>query len=167
MRRKETNRQAPATHAMTHKYAHEMQAGEHYDPLEFTVTADMNQQFLYAVEDYNPVFIDGRDGKPPLIHPVVLMHMSPRTRSPSYRQAPGMGSAFARDRSTYLAPGYVGSTIRVEWTITQTYEQRGKIYQDYVAVISDQDGRALLRRELASTFFSLGKVKTYALGEKS
>lgn len=78
---------------------HEMLAGECYAQLEFTVTADLNQQFLYAVEDYNPLFIDGRDGRPPMVHPVLLMHMTPRTRSPSYRQAPGMGSAFARDRS--------------------------------------------------------------------
>lgn len=147
------------------KFAHELQAGDRYEPLEFVVTPDLNQQFLYAVEDFNPIYLEGRAGKPPLVHPVLLMHMSPRTRSPSYSQAPGMGSAFARDRSTYLNPGYVGSRFRVTWTIEKTYEQRGKIYQDYVAAIEDENGRAILRRELSSTFFSLGKVKTYALGE--
>jgi hypothetical protein len=148
------------------KYAHELQAGEEYAPLDFTVTRDLNQQFLYAVEDFDPLYLEGRDGKPALVHPVLLMHMSPRTRSPSYRQAPGMGSAFARDRSSYLAPAYVGSPLRVSWKVTKTYEQRGKIYQDYVAVVTDESGKPVLRRELASTFFSLGKVKTYALGEK-
>lgn len=76
---------------MRGKYAHEMQSGDEYEPLEFEVTPDLNQQFLYAVEDFNPVFLEDMDGKPPLVHPVLLMHMSPRTRSPSYRQAPGMG----------------------------------------------------------------------------
>ena len=150
---------------MSEKFAHEMKAGDQYDPLEFVVTSDLNQQFLYSVEDYNPIYLDGRDGKPPLVHPVLLMHMSPRTRSPSYRQAPGMGSAFARDRSRYFNPGYVGSRFRVTWTVTDTYEQRGKIYQDYVALVQDESGADILRRELASTFFMLGKVKTYALGE--
>jgi len=149
------------------KFAHELRAGDQYQPLEFVVTPDLNQQFLYAVEDYAPVYLEGRNGKPPVVHPVLLMHMSPRTRSPSYRQAPDMGSAFARDRSRYLNPGYVGSTFRVTWTVTDTYEQRGKIYQDYVALIRDQDGVEILRRELSSTFFTLGKVKTYALGGKS
>ena len=148
------------------KYAHELQAGDEYAPLEFVVTPDLNQQFLYAVEDFNPIFLEGRDGRPPLVHPVLLMHMSPRTRSPSYRQAPGMGSAFARDRSRYLNGGYVGSRFRVTWKVTNTYEQRGKIYQDYVALVQDESGRDILRRELASTFFSLGKVKTYALGDR-
>jgi len=150
-----------------HRYAHELQAGDCYASLEFSVTPDLNQQFLYAVEDYNPLFIDGRDGRPPIVHPVVLMHMTPRTRSPSYRQAPGMGSAFARDRSTYLAPAYVGSPLKVDWKVVNTYEQRGKIYQDYIAVIRDEAGCEILRRELSSTFFSLGKVKTYALGQQS
>lgn len=151
---------------MEGKFAHELAAGDRYAPLEFTVTPDLNQQFLFAVEDYNPIYLEGRDGRPPIVHPVVLMHMSPRTRSPSYRQAPGMGSAFARERSRYFAPGHVGGRFRVTWTVTNTYEQRGKIYQDYVAVVEDEEGRPLLRRELASTFFTLGKVKTYGLGER-
>lgn len=149
------------------KFAHEMQSGESYDALEFVVTSDLNQQFLYAVEDFNPIFTEGHDGKAPLVHPVLLMHMSPRTRSPSYRQAPGMGSAFARDRSVYLRPAYVGSDLRVTWTVTDTYEQRGKIYQDYVAVIRDSDGHDILRRELASTFFSVGKVKLCSTDEQT
>lgn len=150
---------------MNGKFAHELKAGDQYEPLEFVVTSDLNQQFLYAVEDFNPIYLEGRDGKPPIVHPVLLMHMSPRTRSPSYRQAPGMGSAFARDRSRYFGPGFVGGTFRVTWTVTNTYEQRGKIYQDYVALVQDENGAAILRRELASTFFMLGKVKTYGLGE--
>lgn len=148
------------------RYAHELRAGDTYEPLEFTVTADINQQFLYAVEDYSPIYLEGRDGRPPVVHPVLLMHMSPRTRSPSYRQAPGMGSAFARDRSRYCNPGYVGSRFRVTWTVTDTYEQRGRIYQDYVALICDGDGIEILRRELSSTFFMPGKVKTYGLEGK-
>jgi len=149
------------------KYAHELKAGDRYDPLEFKVTPDLNQQFLYAVEDYAPIYLKGRGGNPPLVHPVLLMHMSPRTRSPSYRQAPGMGSAFARERSRYLHPGYVGGRFTVTWTVIDTYEQRGRIYQDYVAEISDERGRVVLRRELASTFFMLGKNKSYGLEEKS
>lgn len=148
---------------MTVRYAHEMQAGDRYAPLRFKATAELNQQFLFAVDDFNSLFLEGCDGQPPLVHPVLLMHMTPRTRSPSYRQAPGMGSAFARDRSAYRAPAYVGSMLLVEWEVTKTYEQRGKIYQDYVATIRDENGREVLRRELASTFFTQGKVKTYGL----
>ncbi len=152
---------------MKQRYAHELKVGDTYDSFEFTATADLNEQFLFAVDDYNPLFTEGREGKPALVHPVVLMQMSPRTRSPSFRQAPGMGSALARDTSTALAPVYVGDRLRIDWNVTETYEKRGKIYQDYVATITNQSGEIVLRREMSSTFFTVGKVKTYALEEKA
>lgn len=37
---------------MQQKYAHELQAGEHYASLDYVVSPDLNQQFLYAVEDF-------------------------------------------------------------------------------------------------------------------
>lgn len=151
---------------MQQKYAHELQAGEHYAPLDYVVSSDLNQQFLFAVEDFDPVYIDGLDDGRPFVHPVLLLHMMPRTRSPSYREAPGMGSAFARDKTWFLSPAYVGEPLRVVWTITNTYEKRGKIYQDYVAITKNASGQELVRRELSSTFFTLGKVKTFGLVQK-
>jgi len=152
---------------MAFPYAHELQAGDRYASLDFTVSAELNQQFLYAVEDYNPLYLEGRDGKPPLVHPVVLMYFSPRTRSPSFRQAPDMGSAMARDSAVYHGAAHVDTPLRIDWEVTNTYEKRDKIYQDYIArVIDVASGKLLLQRAMASTFFTLGKVKTYAL-EKS
>lgn len=151
---------------MTHRFAHELQAGDRYASLEFTVTPEMNQQALFSVEDFNPLYIHGGDGHGPLVHPVVLMHMSPRTRSPSYRQASDMGSALARDRSIFLGVAEVGEVLHIDWLISQTYEQRGRIYQDYVASVTNAAGKAVLRREMSATFFTLGKVKTFALEGK-
>ena len=151
---------------MQQKYAHELQAGEHYAPLDYVVSAEVNQQFLYAVEDFDPVYVEGLDGSRAYVHPVLLLHMMPRTRSPSYREAPGMGSAFARDRTWFLSPAYVGEPLRVAWTITETYQKRGKIYQDYLSVTQNAQGMELVRRELSSTFFTLGKVKTFGLDGK-
>jgi len=149
---------------MSIPYAHELQAGDTYVSLEFSVSADFNQQFLYAVEDYNPLYFEGRDGNPPIVHPAVLMYYSPRTRSPSFRQRADMGSAMARDSAEYFGPAYVGRTLRIDWRITSTYEKRDKIYQEYIAEVVDVGtANLLLRRAMASTFFTLGKVKTYAL----
>ena len=77
-----------------------------------------------------------------------------------------MGSAFARDRSTSRGPAYVGSRFRVTSKVEKTCEQSGKIYQDYVARVQDQNVKPVLLRELSSTFFSLEKVKTSALGDR-
>lgn len=147
-------------------YAHELQAGDRYDDFEFSVTSDLNQQWLFAVEDFNPLYIHGQNGEAPLVHPVVLMQMSPRTRSPSFRQAPHLGSALARDCTTFLKPVRVGTRLRVRWVVTKTYEQRHKIYQDYVATISDEDDVEVMRREISSTFFSLDATQRAPLEEK-
>lgn len=149
---------------MSIPYAHELKAGDTYVSLDFSVSADLNQQFLYAVEDYNPIYLEGCDGNPPIVHPAVLMYFSPRTRSPSFRQRADMGSAMARDSAEYFGPAYVGRPLRIDWRVTNTYEKREKIYQDYIAEVVDAGtGAVLLRRAMASTFFTLGKVKTYAL----
>lgn len=150
----------------TPPYAHELRAGDRYEPFEFTATHDLNQQWLFAVEDYHPRYIDGADGQPPLVHPIMLMQMSPRTRSPSFRQAPDLGSALARDCTTFLRPVPVGTRLKVEWEVTNTYEQRHKIYQDYVATILDPEGRVVMRREISSTFFSLAGSQAQRLDQE-
>lgn len=138
-------------------YAHELQAGDRYDGYGFTATAELHQQFLFAVEDYNRLYLDGDEANPPLVHPVLLMHMTPRTRSPSFVLAPGMGSALARDQASWLQPVHVGEALRVDWTVTRTYEQRGRIYQDYVAEVRNGDGELVFRRDTSSTFFRLAR----------
>jgi hypothetical protein len=144
-------RRARERSAMT-RFAHELAVGDEYAPLAFEVTADLNQQFLYALEIFHPRYIEGADGYPPLVHPVVLLHYSPRTRSPSFALAPGMGSVFARDHTRFLHPALVGDTFHTTWRITGVYEKRGRIYQDYVAEVRDAAGAAVLWREMTSVF---------------
>jgi hypothetical protein len=134
------------------KYAHEIQAGEAYEPLDFTITSEVNQQFLYALADFDPRYIEDSDDGPPLIHPVLLLHMTPRTRSPSFRLAPGMGSIYAHARTEYLAPARVGHPYRVTWQIRSTYEKRGRLYQEMDVRIRDAEGTEVLRRNMHSTF---------------
>ena len=144
------------------KFAHEMRAGDEYAPLDFTVTPELNQQFLYALEDYDPRYIEATEHGPPLIHPVLLLHMTPRTRSPSFRLAPGMGSIYAHARTEYLAPARVGRPYRVTWKISSTYEKRGRLYQEMEIRIGDAGGTEMhgtevLRRIMHSAFGTRAK----------
>ena len=91
------------------KYAHEMSVGDAYASLEFVVTASMNEQLLFAIQDYHPRYWRGSATAPAIVHPVLLLHMSPRTRSPSWKLAPEMGSVLGREHTEFCAPGYVGS----------------------------------------------------------
>lgn len=136
------------------RYSHEMKPGDTYEPLHFTVTAELNQQFLYALESFHPRYLEGRDGKPPLVHPVILLHHTPRTRSPSYRLAPGMGSVFARDNTRFLAPAYVGQALKATWRIDACYDKKGRLFQDYSAHLFSANGTLLLERQMTSVFRS-------------
>ena len=139
---------------MTHgKYAHEMGVGDRYAPLEFQVTPSMNEQFLYAIQDYDSRYWQETVEGSPIVHPVLLLQMSPRTRSPSWNLAPGMGSVLGREHTRFFAPGRVGDTFRVEWEVLEVYEKRGRPYHNTETVITNQDDTLIMRRRLHSTFF--------------
>lgn len=130
-----------------------MEAGDEYEPLEFTITPEINQQFLFALEDFDPQYIEGDDEGPALVHPVLLLHMSARTRSPSFRLAPNAGSIFAGEHVEFVNSARVGQALRVTWRIAETYEKRGRRYQRIAIAIDSEDGTPIIRREMNDTFF--------------
>lgn len=132
----------------TTKFAHELAPGDEYEPLEFTVTAEMNQQILFAQEDFDPRFVSGK----PLVHPALLLQMAANTKSPGFRLAPGTGSILSEARTEFLGQVTVGTKLRVTWRVTQEYEKRGRRYYVMVAQITDERGAPVLRRDLHLTF---------------
>ncbi|MGE0852702.1 MAG: hypothetical protein AB7O44_24265 [Hyphomicrobiaceae bacterium] len=137
-------------------YAHELRAGDEYAPLTFIVTPELNQQFLYALEDFHPDYV--APGETAFVHPVVLLHMSARTRSPSFVMSPQMGSVFAKDIVKFLAPAHVGDTLHVSWRIMDVYEKRGRLYQAMSTRIRGQRSGEVLAREAHSVFFVGGNT---------
>jgi hypothetical protein len=131
-------------------YAHELRPGDSYAPLEFSISAELNQQYLFTIEDFAPAYL-GASGAPAQIHPMLLLHMSARTRSPSFRLAPGMGSVFAREKVRFLRPAYVDQKLRVTWRIRDVYEKGGRLYQAMEIGIDGPE--PILEREMHSVFF--------------
>ena len=136
----------------TAKYAHELEPGDEYAPLEFTVTPEMNQQFLFAQEDFDPRYVVDHNGAPPLVHPSILLQMAANTKSPSFRLAPGTGSILAEADTQYLSEVRVGTKLIVRWRVTERYEKRGRRYYVMIAEIDDEHGTAILKRSLLLTF---------------
>ncbi len=134
-------------------FAHELRPGDAYAPLEYCVSAELNQQFLFALEDYRPEYL-GVDGRPAVVHPVLLLHMSARTRSPSFRLAPGVGSVFAKDVVVFTSQAIVDEPLTVRWTIRDVYEKRGRLYQALDTVVVNGAGRQVLRRQAHSVFYA-------------
>ena len=135
------------------KFADELQPGDHCEPLEIVVTPELNQQFLFAQEDFDPRYIVRKGSKPPVVHPALLLQMSANTKSPSFRLSPGTGSILATASVDFLNPAHVDKRLRVTWEITDSYEKRGRSYIVMEASMTDEDGVRILRRELHITFF--------------
>lgn len=136
-------------HALaTTKFAHELEPGDEYEALEFTASAEMNQQILFAQEDFDARFI----GSEALVHPALLLQIAANTKSPSFRLAPGTGSILSEAETEFLGPVAVGTKLRVNWRVTKQYEKRGRRYYVMVAEITDEHGKLALRRDLHLTF---------------
>ena len=134
-------------------FAHELGPGDSYAPLKFSIPAQLNEQYLFALADYDPPYL-GSDARPAIVHPVLLLHMSARTRSPSFRLAPDTGSVFARDVVTFHRPALVDQWLEVHWTIREVYERKGRLYQALDTLLRTSDGAVVLRREAHSVFFT-------------
>lgn len=131
--------------------ATDLAVGDEQEPLEFVVTPELNEQYLYAVADYDPRYtVPGPDGAS-IVHPAVLLNMTSRTRSPSFALPEGWSSIHARDETEFLRPARVGETLTVRWTVVALYEKRGRPYQAVEAVVTDGQGRTVLRRIAHST----------------
>ena len=79
------------------KFAHELLPGDHCEPLEVIVTPELNQQYLFSQEDFDPRYVNATNAGPPLVHPTFLAQISANTKSPSFRLAPGSGSILAEE----------------------------------------------------------------------
>ena len=128
------------------KFAHALEVGDVYAPLEFTVSPEFNEQYLFAQKDYDPRYLGADPAAPAEVHPTLLLAMSANTKSPSFQLAPGTGSILAEQRCRFHNPAYVGKRLRVDWRVVETYEKRGRRYQVMETRLSDEDGRDILVR---------------------
>jgi hypothetical protein len=130
------------------KLAQEWEVGFRAEPLEFTVSAELNQQYAYAQEDYDPLYV----GDGAIVHPALLLNMSNTTRSPSHALDQRSGNLHSRDETWFLRPARVGSPLRVDWTVVEWYERKGRPYRVTEAVVTEADGGKVLRRRIHTTW---------------
>jgi acyl dehydratase len=138
------------------KRADQVTSGEEFEPYEFQVTPEFNQQYLEAIEDYHPRYLKDTDFGPPAVHPALLVAQSNVTRSPSFYLPSGMAAVHAKEEVEYLNPARVGKKIKVSWKVVAIYEKRGRPYQVKEALIVDEDGTEILKRRITDTYIAGG-----------
>ncbi|HEU5228431.1 MAG TPA: MaoC family dehydratase [Ktedonobacteraceae bacterium] len=129
----------------------QLKAGAELSPLTVKVTTELNQQFLYAMEDFHPRYIDGsKDG--PLAHPGLLLLISFPSKSPSFHLPEGWASIHAADEVQFLHPARVGSTLLIRWKVVKVWEKRGRQYCETETWIVDDQGHDILSRKVSLTY---------------
>jgi acyl dehydratase len=136
------------------KRADQVEIGEEFEPYEFCVTPEFNEQYLEAVEDHHPRYTGETREKPPIVHPGLLINHSNVTRSPSFYLPSGMAAVHAKEEVEFLNPARVGKMLRVQWKVVDTFEKRGRPYQVKEVSIVDEDGLEVLRRRITDTYLT-------------
>ena len=120
--------------------------GHEFEPLEFVVTPELNQQYLYAEEDFSPIYLEATDEGPPIAHPALILNMSNDARSPSFDAPKNMAGLHARDEVIFLNPARVGKRLTVTWKVTDIYAKRERPYKIVETRVTDEDGLEILKR---------------------
>ncbi len=125
--------------------------GDEYEPLEFLVTPELNEQYLYAEQDYSPIYLaDGSEEVAGIVHPGLLLNMSNYTRSPSYQLPPGVLELHAEDEVEFCRPAHVGDRLTVTWKVVGRDEKRGRIWHVTQISVTNQAGDEILKRRMTA-----------------
>lgn len=116
------------------------------EPFEFSVTPELNQQYLFAEEDFHPRYIEETEIGPPIVHPGLLLNMSNPTRSPSFSLDIGPAGIHSREETNFFHPARVGKKIKVSWEHGEPYLKRGRYYQVFMTSVIEEGGLTVMKR---------------------
>lgn len=123
--------------------------GHRPSPLEFLVTPELNDQYLFAVQDFHPRYV----GPDAVVHPALLLSLSNSPKSPSYQLLPDSGGMVAQEITEMHSAGRVGESFRVEWELTEQYQKRDRLYNVIETVVTEVSSRRrVMTREIHETY---------------
>lgn len=130
------------------RFAHELNVGDPIEPRRFNVSSVVNQQCLFAQEDYHPRYLQNAGRKREILHPALVIQMLANTKSPSYRVPEHIGAIVAEAQTEFLRPLHVGEDYESAWKVVRRYTKRAKDYQEIRAEIMAGDGTPMIKRTL-------------------
>jgi hypothetical protein len=130
-------------------YISDLEAGDEFKPVTYTLTAFMASEYAHSVEEtcewyHSPLSPEGRQMRPPTMIHVDKMRIL-EENCLKERRVSGEKGPHARVHFEYYArqhsPAYVGETLTVTGKITDKYVKRGRTYIDYYLEVRAGDGR--------------------------
>jgi len=119
----------------------EVIVGQEIDYREFRVTPEMQQKFLEALQENNPIYIEGDSSKEPIAHPIVILNYAfPEKWMGSFGE-----HIHAKNYVQFLNPTRVGKKIIARSKVYDKYIRRGRKFVTTEITCADEDGVEVAR----------------------
>lgn len=130
-------------------------AGEVLGPVEYTITEEMVDMHLKAVDNRDPLFNelqpDGRRLVPPCFSVRDFIYLLLQ------REALSMSGIQTEQESEYFTPGYVGQRVVCRGKVVDQYIKRGRKYNVIEYWIDDLNGQPVAKHRLTGILFAKRK----------
>jgi acyl dehydratase len=114
-------------------------------PIPFVVSGDLNEQYLYAQRDYNPMYIDNASGRN-VAYPGAVLHAASTGTLRHPTLAEGWTRRVGRDEVEWHAAVYVDEPLEVSCTYVSFNERKGRPWLEREIVIRNAEGELKLIR---------------------
>jgi hypothetical protein len=115
------------------------------EPSLFTVTEQLQAQYLEALEDYNLRYLLGRASTNPIAHPGILLNYSNATRSPSF-SGPNTRWIHVREQTRFTSPARLGDELVAQWRIEEHEPWFGHRLTRVSCAVTRTAGQGVLER---------------------
>ncbi|MDD4858857.1 MAG: MaoC family dehydratase [Dehalococcoidales bacterium] len=113
---------------------------------DIRLTTEMNQQFMDALDDHNPLYIDDSPYGASIAIPGLLHELAFEAMIRSFPIAPPSGSTsyHAKQETELHYPVKIGERVKIEVRLTDKYVKREKNYVLHEARLIDENGKMVM-----------------------
>jgi hypothetical protein len=112
--------------------------------IEFVVTKEMVDRSVWAMDDYNPWYLEASPFGGPIVPPTAALDFDGSMFYDFYKYPAG-GSLFAKQEFEFVTPMMVGETYTLTGRLRDTYRKRGRTYFEMGVSVTDRAGVEVLR----------------------
>lgn len=123
----------------------EIVVGQEFGPIQLELDSGINQRYLDAIENNEPIYVSESSCGGPILHPIALINnVLPRLWIGQFFR-PDQAALHAKEETEFLNPVRVGERIEVKMKVADKYIKRGREYFVCEFTYTDEKGTAILR----------------------
>jgi acyl dehydratase len=120
------------------------EVGELIGVIDFVVTRAMVNRTAWAMDDYNPWYMEDSPFGGPIATPTAPLEFDGPMFYDYYKYPTG-GSLFAKQEFEFIRPVKVGEPYKLTGRLQSTYRKRGRTYFEMGVSITDSSGTEVIK----------------------